>query len=80
MSFNILKYVLCFCATANKFSLLRYGELRITFDNSKVDISIPEKAVELKSSLGAGGRGMELSELSVYNGKLYTVDDRNGYY
>lgn len=59
-------------------SYLRYGELRITFDNSKVDISIPEKAVELKSSLGAGGRGMELSELSVYNGKLYTVDDRTG--
>jgi hypothetical protein len=93
--------------------LFRYGELRITFDNSKVEISIPEKAIgkvlksfiyrlficifclsvtiylnpsitiihlyclELKSSLGAGGRGMELSELSVYNDKLYTVDDRN---
>ena len=25
--------------------LFRYGELRITFDNSKVEISIPEKAI-----------------------------------
>ena len=25
-----------------------------------------------------GGRGMELSELIVFNGKLYAVDDRTG--
>jgi len=59
-------------------SYLRYGELRLTFDLSKVEVSIPEKAVELTSNLGAGGRGMELSELSVFNGKLYAVDDRTG--
>ena len=34
--------------------------------------------VILKSSLGESGRGMELSELVVFNGKLYTVDDRTG--
>lgn len=33
---------------------------------------------ELKSSFSQGGRGMELSELIVFNGKLYTVDDRTG--
>ncbi len=35
-------------------------------------------AVVLKSSLALGGRGMELSELVVFNGKLYSVDDRTG--
>jgi soluble calcium-activated nucleotidase 1 len=34
--------------------------------------------VTLSSGLGAGGRGMELSELSVFHGKLVTVDDRTG--
>ncbi|KAJ9581244.1 hypothetical protein L9F63_023570 [Diploptera punctata] len=34
--------------------------------------------IVLKSSLGESGRGMELSELVVFNGKLYTVDDRTG--
>ena len=33
---------------------------------------------QLKSSLSNGGRGMELSELVVFNGKLYSVDDRTG--
>lgn len=32
----------------------------------------------LKSSLGESGRGMELSELIVFNGKLYVLDDRTG--
>lgn len=32
----------------------------------------------LKSSLGESGRGMELSELVVFNGKLYVLDDRTG--
>jgi len=32
----------------------------------------------LKSSIGSGGRGMELSELIVFNGRLLTFDDRSG--
>jgi soluble calcium-activated nucleotidase 1 len=32
----------------------------------------------LQSSLSNGGRGMELSELVVFNAKLYSVDDRTG--
>jgi len=60
-------------------SYFRKGELRIKVDHSKVEVNIAEKgAVELSSNIGAGGRGMELSELSVFNGKLYTVDDRTG--
>lgn len=34
--------------------------------------------VVLKSSIGESGRGMELSELVVFNGKLYVLDDRTG--
>lgn len=32
----------------------------------------------MKSGLSLDGRGMELSELIVFNGKLYTCDDRTG--
>lgn len=32
----------------------------------------------LKSSLSSSGRGMELSELIVFNGNLYSCDDRTG--
>lgn len=34
--------------------------------------------IELKSSFGQNGRGMELSELVVFNGKLLSFDDRSG--
>lgn len=34
--------------------------------------------IVLKSSIGESGRGMELSELIVFNGKLYVLDDRTG--
>ncbi len=32
----------------------------------------------IKSTMNLGGRGMELSELNVYNGQLYATDDRTG--
>jgi soluble calcium-activated nucleotidase 1 len=32
----------------------------------------------LRSSIGESDRAMELSELTVFNGKLYVVDDRTG--
>ena len=44
-------------------SIVRYGELRIKMDYSKVEVNIPDKGIDLFSNLGAGGRGMELSEL-----------------
>ena len=34
--------------------------------------------VTLKSHISEKGRGVELSELIVFNGKLYTIDDRSG--
>ena len=34
--------------------------------------------ITLTSGMAYGGRGMELSELVVFNGRLYAVDDRTG--
>lgn len=34
--------------------------------------------IQLKSTFGQSGRGMELSELVVFNGKLLSFDDRTG--
>ena len=42
-----------------------------------MSVQMQEK-VELTSHLSEKGRGAELSELIVFNGKLYTVDDRSG--
>jgi len=59
-------------------SYLQYGYLTITDNRDKVSISWDINEVELKNNLAAGGRGLELSELQVFNGKLYSVDDRTG--
>lgn len=37
-----------------------------------------DEPITLKTSLAQGGRGMELSELVVFNGALYGFDDRTG--
>ena len=34
--------------------------------------------MKIQSHISEKGRGVELSELVVFNGKLYTVDDRSG--
>lgn len=37
-----------------------------------------DSEVKLLSHISEKGRGVELSELVVFNGRLYTVDDRSG--
>lgn len=61
-------------------SLLMKGTLAwdATAKKVEVDVRPADKAVTLVSEFSRGGRGMELSELVTYNGKLYTVDDRTG--
>jgi soluble calcium-activated nucleotidase 1 len=57
-------------------SYLKTGGLVVHRDGSlsfKID-----NTVELTSYLSEKGRGAELSELIVFNGRLYTVDDRSG--
>jgi len=60
-------------------SHLKFGHLTLNdkWDNVSVTWETGT-GVEMKSSLSSGGRGMELSELSVFNGKVYTLDDRTG--
>ncbi|KAK3930313.1 Soluble calcium-activated nucleotidase 1 [Frankliniella fusca] len=53
----------------------------LTWDRVHGSVSFKWDAVEptqLTSTLGQGKRGMELSELVVFNGKLYAPDDRTG--
>ncbi|XP_076807969.1 soluble calcium-activated nucleotidase 1-like isoform X2 [Clavelina lepadiformis] len=62
-------------------SLLRYGNL--SFDNQTLTASVKwedddSEGKQLLSSYSYGGRGMELSELVVFNGHVYSVDDRTG--
>eukprot|EP00057_Strongylocentrotus_purpuratus_P033742 XP_792609.1 PREDICTED: soluble calcium-activated nucleotidase 1 [Strongylocentrotus purpuratus] len=59
-------------------SYLIRGSLSISSYGDKISVNLDEKPVTLKSQLSQGGRGMELSELVTFNGKLYTVDDRTG--
>lgn len=60
-------------------SRLKYGYLTISDPPTlSASVSWDKDEVLLSSSLGSGGRGMELSELTVYNGHLVTVDDRTG--
>ena len=37
-----------------------------------------DSEVKLLSHISEKGRGVELSDLVVFNGRLYTVDDRSG--
>ena len=54
------------------------GYLSISASNQKVSVDLDGDEIALKSQLSQGGRSMELSELTNFNGKLYTVDDRTG--
>ncbi|XP_035036094.1 soluble calcium-activated nucleotidase 1 isoform X1 [Hippoglossus stenolepis] len=60
------------------FSYLRRGYLLVSDSGNKVAIDWDADMVVLESHLSEKGRGMELSELVVFNGKLYSVDDRTG--
>ncbi|TNN72698.1 Soluble calcium-activated nucleotidase 1 [Liparis tanakae] len=60
------------------FSYMRRGHLLVSHSGDKVAVEWDADRVLLESHLSEKGRGMELSELVVFNGKLYTVDDRTG--
>ena len=56
-------------------SYLLRGSLLVR--GEEVEVSWGQEEL-LTSNLGAAGRGMELSELQVFNGRLLTLDDRTG--
>lgn len=59
-------------------SYMKTGRLSYNIKSQLVSFYWDENLVTLNSSLSLGGRGMELSELVVFNGKLYSIDDRTG--
>lgn len=60
------------------FSYLKKGYIFASMDLKSFSITYDRDIIMLNSTLSQDGRGMELSELVVFNGKLYTVDDRTG--
>ncbi|KFW94053.1 Soluble calcium-activated nucleotidase 1, partial [Phalacrocorax carbo] len=60
------------------FSYLKKGYLVLSDSGDSVTVEWDKDESMLQSHLAEKGRGMELSELVVFNGKLYTVDDRTG--
>lgn len=59
-------------------SYLLQGHLSHFADDEVVRVEWDGNIEEVHSSLSSGGRGMELSELAAFNGKLYSCDDRTG--
>ncbi len=65
--------------SSSKFiSYLLNGKLTISDDLSSASVEFESSAVEISSEYAYGDRGMELSELVIFNGKLYSCDDRTG--
>ncbi|XP_030646531.1 soluble calcium-activated nucleotidase 1 isoform X1 [Chanos chanos] len=60
------------------FSYMQKGYLLVSESGDTVAVEWDRERVVLESHLAEKGRGMELSELTVFNGKLYSVDDRTG--
>ena len=58
-------------------SYLKTGTLTVHSDKT-ISVTWDKEMVALKSHISEKGRGVELSELIVLNGKLYTIDDRSG--
>ena len=59
-------------------SYFRKGYLTLSKIHDKVSVEWDTEEITLESGMSLSGRGMELSELQVFNGKLYTCDDRTG--
>lgn len=60
------------------FSYLQKGYLTLSHSGDQVAVEWDKGHRVLESHLAEKGRGMELSDLVVFNGKLYSVDDRTG--
>ncbi|KAG7173166.1 Soluble calcium-activated nucleotidase 1-like [Homarus americanus] len=59
-------------------SFMKKGYLTVSVENQEVSVEWDKDLITLTSNMAYGGRGMELSELVIFNGKLYAVDDRTG--
>lgn len=59
-------------------SVLKKGHLTWMPTNNLISVTWEEGSINLESSLAMKGRGMELSELITFDGRLLTFDDRTG--
>ena len=59
-------------------SYFRKGYLTLSPSHDSVSVQWDKDEVTLSSGMSLSGRGMELSELVAFNGKLYSCDDRTG--
>lgn len=60
-------------------SYLKMGQLSYNPTTDSVQVSINDDSpTEISGSYSLKGRGMELSELVIFNGKMLTFDDRTG--
>ncbi|OQR70355.1 soluble calcium-activated nucleotidase 1-like [Tropilaelaps mercedesae] len=84
---KILKYRIAVVADMDKeskllndtwVSKLKTGWLKFDRTFNTVEVEWDSTELLLKGSLSQAGRGMELSELVVFNGRLLTFDDRTG--
>uniref|UniRef100_A0A3Q2XEX8 Soluble calcium-activated nucleotidase 1 n=1 Tax=Hippocampus comes TaxID=109280 RepID=A0A3Q2XEX8_HIPCM len=64
--------------TLTWFSYMRRGYLLVSPSGDGLSVEWDAERTVLRSHLAEKGRGMELSELVAFNGKLYSVDDRTG--
>jgi len=63
----------------HKFSsFLLKGTIKLSNDLKTASINFDNEPIEISSQYSYGNRGMELSELVVFNGHLYSCDDRTG--
>uniref|UniRef100_A0A8C6T714 Soluble calcium-activated nucleotidase 1 n=1 Tax=Neogobius melanostomus TaxID=47308 RepID=A0A8C6T714_9GOBI len=60
------------------FSFMKRGHLTLSDSRDRLQVEWDTDMLTLESHLSEKGRGMELSELVVFNGHLYSVDDRTG--
>lgn len=60
------------------YSIMKTGNLLWMPVSNKIIVTWNDEEVILSSSLSMKGRGMELSELVTFDGRLLTFDDRTG--
>ncbi|KAL9657985.1 hypothetical protein ABK040_016635 [Willaertia magna] len=59
-------------------SVLLRGLLKRNPETNAYSLQLEDRPLEITGLLVEGSRGMELSELKMFQGKLYSVDDRTG--
>jgi len=60
------------------YSEILFGHLTFNENDESAKISFESNPVPVKSGYSLSGRGMELSDLIVFDGNILTVDDRTG--